>query len=125
MAAGVYNTTIEAGRNLVRRIRWTDENDNPIPLADYIRVIYNVQTKTEPPVEVVTVDSVANPTWIFIEDPDTDGYIRIAVPGTSVTYVGSANGLYEHELILIDASGGPTSIFRGNVILEPPIVTYI
>lgn len=123
MAAGIYNTTIDAGRNYVRRLRWTDKvTGEPIPLDDYVRVVYNVQTKTTPIVEVISADSDINPTWIYIEDPAADGYIRISIPGNQLPYIGSANGLYEHELVLIDASGGPTPLFKGEVTLEPPIV---
>jgi hypothetical protein len=115
---GLYNTTVVALRDLVRSITWTDSNDDPVDLTLYTRLIYNIQTDTAVPAEVLTVDSDAHPTWLFIEAPATGGVIKLEVPGANVPYIHSDTGRWIHELILLDGNGGIITCFHGKVVLR-------
>lgn len=126
MSAGIYNRTVEAERDLVFTITWLQANEiDPVPLDDYTRFIYNIQSTELPTVEVLTADSDINSAWIQkLNPPGSDGKLKIAIPGSEVPYVPSKSSEWEHELVILDGSGGRISIFRGKVKLKPPIALW-
>lgn len=126
---GIYDTVITAHRNLVRQFVWLDENDDPVDLVDYTRLIYNLQTDELVPVEILQVDTedIENPEyadWLFIETPSTDGTIKLEVPASALVWTPSSTGRWIHELLLIDDNGGAITLVKGNVLYKKPIVIY-
>lgn len=126
MSAGIYNRKVQAGRDLVFTMTWLEDDEiTPVPLDDYSRFVYNIQSTELPTVEVLTADSNVHPTWISkVNPPGADGKLKVSIPGTQVPYVPSKSGEYEHELVLIDGLGGIVSLFTGTVKLKPPIASW-
>jgi hypothetical protein len=128
VAEGTYNTVIRAERDLVRRFTWTNGATlAPIDLGDYTRLLYNLQTDTAVPVEVLIVDSSLpeNEDWLFIESPPTGGIIKLEVPGGNVPYVHSDTGRWRHELVLFDENNGAITVFEGRVTLKRPVASLL
>lgn len=129
---GLFDDVIVANRNLTRTFTYLETLEDgtegdPITLAAYTRLIYNLQTGDSVPIEILTVDTDSGlhpeyADWLTITAPATLGEIVMDIPGSALVWTPSDSGKWQHELVLLGADGGILQFFTGSVLYKKPTV---
>lgn len=126
---GLFEDVIVANRDLVRTFTYLETLANgtegdPIPLTDYVRLLYKIQTDEANPIDILLIDTDEpdQSDWLYIATPATDGVINLAVPGSELPWQHSDSGHWYHEMALVDSNGGILPFFNGRVLYKKPAI---
>ena len=129
MAAGKYNFTIEQGTTVNFEIAYTDSNDNPIDLTNYVGRM-QLKDKVGGSTTYITLSSSLADDGTGLNfsgsegtNPPSSGTIGVYISAYSSSLLSFNKAAYDLEIATKETYPVVTRVLEGNVTLDKEVTT--
>lgn len=129
MAAGKYNFTIEQGTTVNFEIAYTDSNDNPIDLTNYVGRM-QLKDKVGGSTTYITLSSSLADDGTGLNfsgsegtNPPSSGTIGVYISAYSSSLLNFNKAAYDLEIATKETYPVVTRVLEGNVTLDKEVTT--